>query len=279
MNRFAFLVLVALSLVCTSAKVDTLETTTNGLQRILSRTAHSGLSSTSNRRVQFADNQTDNSSSAYLKCYSLLDEVSAAASTMDQEQYLQFLQLLTDGSISVDRFQDLPVVFVMIFYTAACTTGDDCTNGNMPAVAVANTDTPSDTIQLLCKQVLKSTNSTADAAFEYSIRYNPQTIDESALAVCLSTATVNVLLEQLANCPLLTNATTTAARRLQSSKTVQDAVAKSRSWATYNAERKDRKLQSLGSASTPEDSTCAYAIESTVERITELRTYLALARL
>lgn len=206
-----------------------------------------------------------------------MDQVKTAAGTMRQAEYLEFLRMLTNSEISVDRFEDLPVVFVMIFYTAACQIGDDdCTPGNVPEIVIGNTDDPSGTIQLLCKQLLVTVTSTAVATFEYSIRYNPDTIAEDALSVCLSTATVDVLLQQLADCALLNETAAPAVARRQlmphrSSSSSSGSTISKRSWATVNGEWKERNLQGLGSAATPPNSTCAYAIESFVERITDLR--------
>jgi hypothetical protein len=268
-NGFEFLLLfLVVSLV--SAKFEPLQTASSGSRKFLQGTARSR-PRTSQRRLQsnFTDSTTNNTSSAYLKCYSLLDEVSQAASTLNPDEYVGFLKLLTNGEISYDRFQDLPIVFVMIFYTAACSPVNNCTAGSGPAVPVANTNSPSEIIQLFCKQVLKSTTSTTEAIFEYTIRYDPKKIQVAALSDCLSTATVNVLLKELAGCPQLT-AVTASTRRLES-KVVLEAVSNSSSWASYNAEKKERKLQSLGSASTPKNSTCLYTINSTVDNITELR--------
>lgn len=278
-------------------KGDTLETPSIGLQRLLVESSSSSSSSqtTTNsatpgsvaaatttrtnsrsRRAQtdnvFTDTQSDNASAAFSLCYSVMDQVKTAAGTMRQAEYLEFLRMLTNSEISVDRFEDLPVVFVMIFYTAACQIGDDdCTPGNVPEIVIGNTDDPSGTIQLLCKQLLVTVTSTAVATFEYSIRYNPDTIAEDALSVCLSTATVDVLLQQLADCALLNETAAPAVARRQLMPHRSGSISNKRSWVTYNGEQNERHLQGLGSASTPPNSTCAYAIESFVERITDLR--------
>lgn len=292
LSALAFLlVLIGISFV--EAKIESLldVTTSAEMQRLLShKSSYSGgatrgtLAATAATAEQYRSRRMQNvtlteqpaagnASAAFLKCYSLLSEVAAAASTLGQDDYVQYLKMLTNGDVSVDRFPDLPVVFVMIFYTAACPFGTDCMPGNTPAIAIGDTSNPSDDLQLFCKQTLRSTFNTADASFEYSVRYNPDNVDEGALAVCLSTATVNVLLEQLASCPMIVGA------RRQLSHAVSHAVQNSPSWATYNAERRERWLQSLGSATTANsNSTCAYAIESTVQRITELRKFFVRCR-
>jgi hypothetical protein len=108
----------------------------------------------------------------------------------------------------------------------------------------------------MCQQTLKSTTSTAETVFEYTIRYSTSVIEEEDLATCLSTATVNVLLNELANCPPMTEVDVDSTRRV-----------------TRQLEQQQRKVQVLGSAMTDENSMCDYQIASSVERITELRTF------
>jgi hypothetical protein len=214
---------------------------------------------------------TSSTPNAFLKCYSLLDEVASAASTMTPDQYLTFLDYLTNGSTKVSRFEDLPVVFVMIYYAAACLQEGDCGMGITPEMDVGATNTRSATIELFCKQVLKNTYSQADASFEYSIRYNNSTIDQESLSLCLSKATVNVLLTDLANCPRLEAIPVSARRQMMflDSK-VQTAVLNSPSWRTYLDER--RELQAgMGFSTNENDGNCQYVISSSVERITALR--------
>jgi hypothetical protein len=263
-------------------------------------TPNSGTTSSVNRhhrqrKLQDEVNQTEppvsnnNATAAYFKCYSLIDEVTTDAdSELRQEEYLEFLRLLTDGAVAYDRFQDLPAIYVMIFYTAACAEGDDCEPGNTPAIRITETDTgePSEIVQLFCKQILKNTSSSAEAVFDYSIRYNPDRIAQQDLAICLSTATVNILLEQLAMCPLLPQGDEAPTDRRQLLWQSHSGVVGSNS-ATGEVElslgsralsstldlHDLRRLQSLGSVSTPDDSTCKYSITSTVDRIADLRTY------
>jgi hypothetical protein len=217
------------------------------------------------------DRQTDNSAAAFLKCYSLLEETtSSTGGFMSQQEYLGFLMMMTDGELVFGRFADLPALFVMIFYTAACTIGTDCTPGNTPQFEIGDTSDPNETIQLLCQQILKTTFSTAESVFEYSIRYSTDTIDEAGLATCLSTATVNVLLDELAACPLLTDVANTERKKQRRKVMVQETP--------YNTQRierlQERRLQTLGSAGTDVDSMCDYEILCTVDRFTELRKFL-----
>jgi len=198
----------------------------------------------------------DNSASAYLKCYSLVDEVASTSGSVNRERYVEFLQLMTDGDINVGEFEDLPAVYVMIFYTSACTgenTGT-CFGVLDPALEVGSTEDPTTDLQFFCKQILKNTETVADAAFEYTIRYDPTTLDEASLATCLAEATVTVLLENLAGC------TETTSRRLSDSLD-------SRVEHKLKHRQEERALQALGSA-TSGDIDCDYIVSSTVDRIT-----------
>ena len=215
-----------------------------------------GSAAAQHRGAQEVITDTDNSASAYLKCYSLMDEVAGNGGSVNRELYVEFLQLITNGDINVGQFEDLPAVYVMIFYTSACTGDNDSCFGVLdPALEVGSTEDPTTDLQFFCKQILKNTETVADAAFEYSIRYDPTTLDEASLATCLAEATVTVLLENLAGC-----SSDTTARRLSNS-------------LDYRVEhqqehrQEERALQDLGSA-TSGDIDCDYMVSSTIERIT-----------
>jgi len=219
----------------------------------------------STRRTQdlILDDGSDNSSSAYLKCYRTIDEV--APTTMDQQAFLEFLQSMTDGNIAVNNWSELPAVYVMIFYTAACTEDGDCVGDNVPEIEIGDTNDPSPRLQLFCKHILKNTETVAEAAFEYSIRYDPTTLDEDALANCLAVATVNILLERLTECMA------DGRRNLMMKQDLQDTFFHlSPSWETKykSMKQNDRALQALGGASSG-DIDCEYKIDATVDRITE----------
>jgi hypothetical protein len=214
--------------------------------------------------------QIDNAAAAYLKCYSLMDQsTSDTSGIMTQTEYVTFLMLMTDGMINLNSFADLSAIFVLIFYTAACS-NSDCSPGNVPQVDIGNTDDPNDTIQFMCQQTLKSVTSTAETVFEYTIRYSTSTIEEGDLATCLSTATVNVLLKDLAACPVLTDVNTDNSRRMERRKTLNQLTRPNNERLLKHRQAK-RDLQGLGSAMTDADSMCDYEIMSTVERFTELR--------
>ena len=180
---------------------------------------------------------------------------------MTQTEYVAFLAQMTDGMINFNDFADLSAIYVLIFYTAACS-NSDCSPGNVPQIDIGNTDDPNDTIQFMCQQTLKSITSTAETIFEYTIRYSTSVIEEDDLATCLSTATVNVLLNELANCPPLTDVDVDSTRR-----------------TTRRQEQQQRQLQALGSAMTDENSMCDYQIVSSVERLTELRMFYSIVLL
>jgi hypothetical protein len=216
------------------------------------------------------DRQTENIAAAYLKCYSLLDEATSVTNgSMGQEEFVSFLMEMTDGDLSFGRFADLPALFVMIFYTAACHTGSDCIPGNRPQFEIGDTSNPNEESQFLCQQTLKSTFSKAESVFEYFIRYSTDVIDEGDLATCLSTATVNVLLEDLASCPVLAEVDLTERKKQRRNALLRNAP----TYVQSKDRQQQRRLQSLGSAGTTDDSMCDYDILVTVDRFTELRKF------
>jgi 6-phosphofructokinase len=183
---------------------------------------------------------------------------------MGQEEFVIFLMKMTDGELSFDRFADLPPLFNMIFFTAACKKESECLPGNKSQFEIGDTANPNDDIQLLCQQTLTSTFNTAQSVIEYFIRLSPHTIVESNLATCISTAAVNVLLEEHAGCPVLAevDAINLNKQRLRNPQ-----------YYAQNSERhQQRGLESLGSARTNGDSACAYDIVVSVDRFTALRT-------
>jgi len=207
------------------------------------------------------DDGADNASSAYLKCYGTLDEVTKnTAGILNQEQYVQFLNVMTDGRLAVNSFQDLPPIYIMVFYTAACTGEDDCVGENVPEIDIGTTEDPMGDLQLFCKQILKNTESVAASAFEYSIRYDPSTLEEETLANCLAEATLIILLERLTTC------STGEGRLLLESSFVTSMV--HQTLTKYKREQHARSLQALGSASSG-DIDCDYSIDVTVDRITD----------
>lgn len=280
-SRICFaLGLLVLSCGTTEGAVTLRRSTQVDLLSANARTGSTTLSQITERRAQ-SDFQEDldgedNSEGAYLKCYSLMDQVTdpdGDETLMSQEQYMEFLELMTNGDVSYTQFGDLPAIFVLIFYTAACQADDDCVGGDIAMIEVGDTANPSDTIQLFCKHMLKETVSKAEASFEYTIRY-PETVAEQDLVDCLNTATVNALLAELANCPVIDEISENA-RRMLAEFIEEDTEVESGYWAaeTYKQANKRRALQSLGTV-TSDNEECRYQISSSVDRITDLRKYL-----
>lgn len=203
-----------------------------------------------------------NAASAFLKCYTLMEEIASTTGGMNQQDYVEFLKLMTEGDINVDRFDQLASIYIMIFYTAACTTENDCIDPNVARIEIGTTEDPPGDLQLFCKSILKNTQTVADAAFEYSIRYNPTTLEEEALATCLAGASVNVLVERLANCTVVGE----DRRRIQEWNL---QLPNGQSWNRFEIDQHNRILQALGSADSGENDDCEYNIQVTVDRITD----------
>jgi len=74
-----------------------------------------------------------NTNSAYQKCYDGLQAADVDFNqSLKREEYMNFLQTLTNDDITVENFLDLPLLFVMFFYTTACWEADACSPDTEP---------------------------------------------------------------------------------------------------------------------------------------------------
>jgi hypothetical protein len=147
------------------------------------------------------------------KCFDSLEQAASeklhrdGAKTLQitQSDYIDFLRVLSNGSVNVTSFAELSATFVMIFYATACTDERDCTT-EPPVVPVAQNGIPVDGLAFFCTQLLKFTYSTLALAFEFTIRYTSTTSVASEyyeeLSSCLETAAINLLLDQVGDCPV-----------------------------------------------------------------------------
>lgn len=135
---------------------------------------------------------------AYEKCFGFLDEVSEDRE-VTRPEYVHFLELLTDGDMAYDDFTQLPQLFMMIFYSTTCTSGQDCVH-EMPTISLAPSGVSLGLLQFFCRQVLSVTFTEVSITFGYTIRYNSAEVTDEDLSKCLETATENLLLDSF-GCP------------------------------------------------------------------------------
>jgi hypothetical protein len=218
---------------------------------------------------------------AYLKCYNVLDGVSGD-DTVNQEEYLEFLGLMTNGDLFYNRFRDLPATFVSIFYATACSAGQDCINED-PTVAVTLSGVEGEWLNFFCKSILKNTFTEAEVTFEYTVRYDSSVITEDELFPCLEQGTENALLDQLAGCPVDTGDEDAKLSRRLSLFLQGSFGVHTRFVGTAADDRRgdlDRTLEEeTGSSDSSDDDPddgnngCPYQVSCTVDGITQLREF------
>jgi len=135
---------------------------------------------------------------AFEKCYSNLQRVSDD-DKLYQPEYLEFLDLMTDGEVSYPDFRQLPALFVLVFYANACTNGFNCVD-ETPYISLVLEGVSSGLVPSFCYTIMQNIYTEATVTFEYTIRYNSQAIDEDQVASCLEIATENLLLDNF-GCP------------------------------------------------------------------------------
>jgi hypothetical protein len=135
---------------------------------------------------------------AYAKCYALLDQCTEN-DEVTRDEYVRFLHLLTNGTMDYDHFAELPVLFVNIFYSTTCTSGQDCVH-NKPTIKLRSSKVSSGLLQFFCSQVMSVTLTEVSVTFAYTSRYNSSKISNDDLSSCLESATENLLLDSF-GCP------------------------------------------------------------------------------
>lgn len=208
---------------------------------------------------------------AYTKCFDVLDSITGDETTLSQSQYVDFLSQLLEGADSIPastEFQDLDAVYILIFYMTACEDASNCTPSMSPqSIPIGDTSDPSDNLRLLCRATLREGENAVDATFSYSIQYDTSALDESKIGECLSTATVNVLLD-LFGCELMM----TRQRRRHLIQSNERSLA-SHGFRELMNERDDGRDLQVGSVISSADDDCPYILRSSVERLTELGTW------
>jgi hypothetical protein len=220
-------------------------------------------------------------SAAYLKCFDTLDAITAGAETLSQSQYVSFLSQMDSGSTppSKKQFGDLDAVYVLIFYMTACEDSARCAPGIAPpTIPIGDTSNPSDNLRLLCRAVLRHSKTSVDAMFQYSIQYDASEIDNSKLGECLSTATVNALLDAVGCEPLTATRRSNSTRRRRRRDDEREGryVASFRNFREIigdgRSQGRDLQVGDLVTSEDSEESSCPYLITSVVEDVENVGT-------
>lgn len=219
---------------------------------------------------------------AYEKCFTLLNQVTED-SEVTRDGYVRFLDLLTNGKMDYDYFTELPELFVLMFYSTTCTSGQDCVH-KMPTISLASSKVSSGLLQFFCNQVMSVTFTEVSITFGYTIRYNSAKVTNEDLTNCLESATENLLLDSF-GCPYGED----QKRRLNSIDQIysgrvgasidplQDELEKSAFRfldETINSFLSEAPSEAPSSVPTVGGNGCDYTISATVNSITDIRKLL-----
>jgi hypothetical protein len=250
---------------------------------------------------------------AYEKCFTLLEQESGG-DVVTRSEYVSFLGALTDGDLDYVNFDDLPELFKLIFYSTACTSGQDCVHEN-PSISLNTSGVSLRLQQFLCRQVMVGslldsscsrlvlylhslavphvsclldlfqnvTNTEVIVTFGYSIRYDSADVASGDLETCLEIATENLLLDSF-DCPY---DVTTERRRLSSTHSldpgdgvvIHDPLVEEFTKSAFRY--LEENLDSFPSAAptpspSPAAADCEYTITATVDSITDIRKLMKL---
>jgi hypothetical protein len=131
------------------------------------------------------------------RCYSQLLQVSADGSSVSQAEYLRYLTLNSQGQLQYTIFSQLPPVYMLLYYVAACGEGQDCSSSS-PAISLdLSTRLSSSPLKDFCNEIRSYTYTSAVVGFDYTIQFDPSRISNDELQLCLITATESLLQDHL----------------------------------------------------------------------------------
>lgn len=126
-----------------------------------------------------------------MHCYESLKLV-ANENEIGQNEFILFLEDISGRSLEFDGFYELPLSLVLIFYTAACYQGRDCSKGN-PAISLDHVGPSSPMLTVFCSSVKDVAVVQIDYSFQYKVQ-SEQTLSKE-IKTDLVQATQRVLLD------------------------------------------------------------------------------------
>jgi hypothetical protein len=102
-------------------------------------------------------------------CVASLEAV-ATNRLIGQEEFIIFLEDFSGRSLAFERFDDLPLSLVLIFYTAACSAGRDCDIDD-PRVSLKHVGASQGLLVVFCTSVKDVAVVQIDYKFQYMIRF------------------------------------------------------------------------------------------------------------
>jgi hypothetical protein len=132
------------------------------------------------------------------RCTASLEQV-ATDGAVGRDEFITFLEDFSGRSLVFEGFLDLPLSLILIFYTAACSSGRDCVNQE-PVVSVDHVGVSQGLLAIFCTAVRDVVVVQINFRFQYQIRYQDGTMLDHLLQGSLKEdveqATELVLLNQ-----------------------------------------------------------------------------------
>lgn len=88
------------------------------------------------------------------QCLAALED-RAVNNKVNRQQYVQFLRDISKGTLVAQEFKDLPLFLSMIFFTAGCTSGEDCVGEEPKITTAASPQEESQLNGVLCRQLMR----------------------------------------------------------------------------------------------------------------------------
>jgi hypothetical protein len=111
------------------------------------------------------------------RCTASLEEV-AEDGAVGRDEFITFLEDFSGRSLVFQDFLELPLSLILIFYTAACSSGRDCVNQE-PVVSVEHVGVSQGLLAVFCTSVRDVVVVQINFRFQYQIRYqNGTTLDQ-----------------------------------------------------------------------------------------------------
>lgn len=130
---------------------------------------------------------------AFSACWDALNSSSSNQMEVTKSDYVLFLNLLSKGSLNITNFEDLTLAQVAAFYSAACYSDPLCQGEGDRSIELASNGTALASLIGLCYNVMQDLSIKVVISVGMNIQYDPKTVPEEGVSVCLERATQSLL--------------------------------------------------------------------------------------
>lgn len=198
-------------------------------------------------------------------CKDTLISVSGDES-IDQEEYLTFLSAISDGEISVTSFNDLSAMHSLLFFAAACSNAEPCEGG---MISLGPDEDSQTRLKVFCENVMSFVYTEAAVSFQYSARYNADSLSSTEAAHCLERGTQNFLCDDFGCQVNNLNSFQRKLTKTNNGKNERDLLEEDYLKIFFEDQR------DLGVMSMPSGPACPYSVQVKVEDLRPLGKYLS----